>query len=128
MKRRLPSMRATMRLWRRHPVLVSAFAVMVALALVFALRFAVSVAYWSDPARRDLVIEAWMPVGHIARTWDIPRDVLAEALGLPPGSAPGQSLARIAADQGVSVEDIKARLALAIAAHRQALQEGGTDE
>jgi len=123
-KKPLPALRAILRLWRRHPVLVSGFALALALALFFALRIAVSMVYWSDPAQRDPVIEGWMPVGYIARAWDVPREVLAEALDLAPGAAPRQSLARIAAEQGVSVEVLKARLALAIAEQRAGSQQG----
>lgn len=107
-------------LWRRHPVLAAGLAAMLALTLAFALRLGFVAGYWSGTPPRDPTIEAWMPVGYIARSWDVPREVLAEALGIAPGSSPRQSIGRIAGDQGESAEVLIVRIDAAIRAYRQA--------
>lgn len=93
-------------------------AAVLALALGLVLVFALRLALGPDPNARDPQIAGWMPVGYVARTWDIPPPVLAEALGLPPGSAPRRSLRSLAEDRGEPVEALIARLHAAIAAHR----------
>ena len=114
---------AARRIWRRHPWRFSGFVIMVAVTLFLALRIGMAVFYWSSPDSREVAIEGWMPVGYIAHSWEIPRETLAQALGIDPGTAPRRSLASIAAEQGVSVEDLTARITLAIAAHREAMAE-----
>jgi hypothetical protein len=101
----------------RHPFLVAGFLLALALTLFFALRLGMGALMWT--AEPDAAIEGWMPVGYVARSWDVPRDVLAEAIGIPPGSAPRQSLARIAEERGESLEELIARISAAIAAHRE---------
>jgi len=124
----LHPLRRLHQIWRRHPLLFSGFAIMAVVTLFLALRIGVATLYWSAPSSRDMGIEGWMPVGYIARSWDIPRETLAEALGIEPQSAPRRSLASIAAEQGVSVDVLQARITLAIARHREAvLPETGTE-
>lgn len=108
----------------RHPLLAAGFALALVLTLVFAVRLGLGALHWS--AARDATIEGWMPVGHVARSWDVPRETLAEAIGIDPGSAPRQSLARIAATRGESLEAVIARIEAAIAAARaDAVESGG---
>lgn len=117
-------LRKIRQIWRRHPWRFSGFAIMAVVTLFLALRICLATFYWSSPTSREMAIEGWMPVGYIARSWDIPRETLAEALGIEPGSAPRRSLASIAAEQGVSVEELTARISLAIAQHRDATTPG----
>lgn len=110
--------------WRRHPWRLSGFAIMAVVTLFLALRIGLATLYWSSPTSHEMAIEGWMPVGYIAQSWDIPRETLAEALGIEPGSAPRRSLASIAAEQGVSVDELKTRISLAIARHRETTTPG----
>lgn len=96
--------------------LVAGFVGACLLVVVFAIRLTFGAWYWSSHA--DQAIEGWMPVGYVARSWDVPRPVLAEAIGLAPGDAPRRSLSAIAAERGEPVEALIARLEAAIAAHR----------
>jgi len=109
-------LRRLFRAARRQP-LVAALAV---LALVLTLAFALRLALGPAPGARDPDLAGWMPLGYVAQTWDIPREVLAEALGLEPGAAPRRSLRSLADDRGEPVEALLARIAAAIAAHRAA--------
>lgn len=102
----------------RNRLLTFAFGLALVLVLAFGVRVATGWLGWrgqSDPPLAD-----WMPMGYVARSWDIPREVLAEALGIPPGSAPRRTLAQIAADRGETPEALIARIEAAIAAHRAA--------
>jgi hypothetical protein len=82
----------------------------------FAFRLAMMALHWSE--LREPEIEGWMTLGVIARSWDVDRDGLAEALGLE--LAPGRrlTLADIAERSGRPLAEIEATLAAEIAAQR----------
>ena len=76
------------RLWREHRLVFLAFVAALALTALFTIRAAVFAVYWTDPAHRDQAIEGWMTPRYVAHSWDLPRDVVGEALGLDPGGGP----------------------------------------
>jgi hypothetical protein len=49
-----------------------------------------------------------MTPGYIMRTYDIPPEVMAQTLGLEPGSARGKTLEEVAATQGVPLDALLA--------------------
>lgn len=104
--------------WRKQPVLVTAFVVALALTLFFASRMVIFTIYWSDPAHRDQVLQGWMTPGYIAKSWDIPPEVMLEALAdlAPAGSR--KTLDQIATDRGISLVELTIQIEAAIAAHR----------
>ena len=67
---------------KRWVLLVGAFVVAAALSVFFAVRFGVSIVYWSDPSHIDQAFEGWMTPRYVARSWDLPPDVVADALAL----------------------------------------------
>jgi len=107
----------------RRTILLAAFLVAAAATAVFGLRLVGSALYWS--AHRDAPIEAWMTVGMVARSHDVPRDVVAAAAGVPTGERDRRPLAEIALDEGVPAADLIGRVERAIAAHRAAEPRGG---
>ena len=106
------------KLWREHRLAMLVFVAASLVALFFAVRLIIFTVYWSDPARRDAVIEGWQTAGYVAMSWDVPRSVVAEALGLAEGAAPRRSLDDIARAEGVPVETLIGDLERAIADYR----------
>lgn len=104
-----------MKLWRRHPILTTAFVLALALTLGFAGRFVAQVVYWSNPAHQNQQVQAWMTVGYIARSWQVEGPDLGLEAGLPPPDGGPRTLTRIAADRGVPVAQIIAQVETAIA-------------
>lgn len=96
--------------------MTAGFILALVLVVFFAARLTFGVIYWN--ANQSRPIEPWMPVGYVARSWNVPPKTLAEALGLEPGALPRRSLERIASEQGEPVEVLIARLEAAIAGHR----------
>ena len=94
------------------------FLLALALTLFFAVRFTLAVFYWSDPAHHDQAIEGWMPLRFVARSWDVPPEVLVDAAGLPPDLRIRRNLDLIADDQGIPVAALIAQLNAAITAFR----------
>lgn len=108
-------------LWRHHRPAVSALGVALIVALFFAVRLTFFTVYWSDPAHHDQRIEGWMTPRYIARSWDVELDTIRSALPPLPegGSGRGRpTLARIAADEGIPVDDLIEGITDAIGAAR----------
>ena len=100
------------------------FAAALGLSILFGARTVLSALYWNDPRHSDQVIEGWMPVGYIGRSWQIPREVLGEALALGPEERGRHSLAQIAERRGVPVAVLATQIMTAIDAFRA--QQGQT--
>ncbi len=104
-------------LWQKHRLLLVGFSIATLVTLVFLTRFTVSVVYWSN--HQDTTIETWMPIGYIARSYDVDRDWLTAQTGLPAGDSQGRiSIKDAAAKAGVSYEEMRARLLTAIKEQR----------
>jgi hypothetical protein len=95
-------------LWRKRPMLVSAFLLAVALTLFFGVRLVRHTLYWADPAHHNEAIQPWMTVGYIAKSWhlDGPEiDALAHLPG-PKDYGHPPPLSEIAKDRGVPVAKV----------------------
>ena len=111
---RVRGQRALKSLFRRHPWLVSALAVAIALALFFAVRFTAGVVYWS--LHHQEPVRAWMTVRYIGKSWELNPRVVSTTAGLPdPVRGHPVTLAEIAQQRGVPVEDVIADVEVAIA-------------
>lgn len=108
------------RLWRNHRAATAVFVIACLAVLFFAVRLAVFTIYWSDPAHRDLPVEAWMTPGYVAMSWDVPKEFVADTLGLDPEAGGRRSLETIAAARGVAVSALIADLEAALADFRAA--------
>lgn len=95
------------------------FALALTVTLFFAVRTVISAVYWSDPANRDQPMQGWMPLGYVARSWDVPREVLLDTLDRAAEGLPRRNLELIAQDEGIPLPELVARLTLAIARFRE---------
>jgi hypothetical protein len=107
-------------LWRHHRPAVIALALALVIALGFAVRLGMSILYWSDPAHRDQQIAGWMTPGYIARSWDVPPEVIRAVLPAPAATRRSEkpTLTRIAETEGLPLPDLIARVEAAIAGAR----------
>ncbi|MGL3607182.1 hypothetical protein ACSV9I_11760 [Rhizobium sp. G187] len=110
-------MNRLIRLWRQNRLLVSGFVLVLGLVLFFAIRTALFVSYWNDPAHRNQPVEAWMTLGYVAHSWHVPVERLARDLDVapPPRNAPRPSLERLAKERGQTFSDFRTELEAAIA-------------
>lgn len=113
-------------LWRRRPVLTTAFLLACAATLFFSGRFVVQTVYWAN--HQEEPVRPWMTVGYVARSWGLEPMTLDLAAGLPLPEVKGrpQPLSEIAKDRGVPVEQIIAEVEAAITtlrAEQQAAEE-----
>jgi hypothetical protein len=104
--------------WQRHPLLTSGFILALLAAGFFAMSSAFYMVYWSDPTHRSQPIEGWMTPRYIATSWKLPREVMTRAIdpvGMPEKM---QTLNEIAAQQGITVDELVARITAAAEAFR----------
>lgn len=90
-------------LWRRRPLLTSAFVIALTLTLIFAAKAAFFYAYWTD--QRQNSVARWMSPAYIARTWKIDIEDIQEELALDDGQLRGVPIARIARQRGDTPRD-----------------------
>lgn len=102
-------------LFRRHPWLVSTLALATALALFFAVRFAIGVVYWS--AHHKEPVQAWMTVRYVGKSWGVNPRLVSAKSGLPePVRGHPVTLAELAKQRGVPVEAVIHEVEAAVAA------------
>ncbi len=108
--------------WRARPRLTSAFVLACAVTLFFAGRLVFYTVYWST--HREMPVQGWMTVGYVARSWGVEPRELDVAAGLPQPQVKGQpqTLAEIAADRGVPVDEVIAEVEAALAGMRAGSQ------
>ena len=103
---------------KRGIVLKLAFGAALVLTLAFGTRLVMQAVYWNDPRNQDLEIAGWMRLGYVARSWDVPPDVLREATGLPAAQTYGRSLQDLAERRGIALPALIETLETAIQTHR----------
>ena len=104
-------------LWQKHRLLLIGFSTATLVTLFFLTKFTLSLIYWSN--HQDAPIETWMPVGYIARSYEVDRDWLMQQTGLPADHyQPRLSVEDAATEAGISFEDMRGRLLVAIQEHR----------
>ena len=104
-------------LWQKHRLLLVGFSIATLVTLVFLTKFTLSLVYWSN--HQDAPIETWMPVGYVARSYEVDRDWLMQQTGLPEGEYhPRLSVEDAAVKAGISFEEMRGRLLVAIQEHR----------
>ncbi|WP_163272580.1 hypothetical protein [Chelativorans alearense] len=104
--------------WRAHRILFIGFALGLALTGLFLVRTVVFTLYWADPAHHEQAIEGWMPMRYVARSWDVPPEVLADALDVEIGSKRRLTVAEVAAESGSSIDEVAETLYASIRAYR----------
>jgi hypothetical protein len=102
-------------LWRARPWLTSTFLLACVLTMFFAARFVVRTVYWAN--HRDEEVRPWMTVGYVARSWGLDGREIDALAGLPLPEVKGYPLTlnEIAADQGVPVSEVIAKVEAAVA-------------
>lgn len=92
------------KLARRHPVLLTAFALALGATLFFAMRMVIFAAHWTDPAAHVQHPAPWMTPRVISHTWQIPPEVLKPALQMPDDLDGRSTLDAIAKARGIPVD------------------------
>lgn len=89
-------------LWRSNKILVIAFAVALALTVLFGIRTTAFLIYWSN--HQNVPVAGWMSPGYVAKSYRVDIETVRKSLGLDPDTRDRRPIGRIAADRGVPAE------------------------
>ncbi len=104
-------------LWQKHRLLLLGFSLATLVTVGFLTKFTISLIFWSN--NRDVTIEPWMPIGYIARSYEVDRNWLFGQTGL----AEEDLIARMTIEDaakaaGITYLEMQAQLLAAIEAER----------
>ncbi|AGI68332.1 hypothetical protein OAN307_c27560 [Octadecabacter antarcticus 307] len=115
-------------LWQTHRLALMAFGIALCALGFFGVRTMSSMIYWMDPDHRDQALAGWMTPRYVMRSYQLPPDVLGPALFLVRDAAPRRiSLDTIAAENGITMDDLQIRIDAA-AAQMRADREARRDD
>lgn len=104
-------------LWQNNRFLLIGFSIATLVTLAFLTKLTISLVFWSN--NRDAAIEPWMPIGYIARSYDVERDWLFSQAGLTKEQY-GQriSIEDASTEVGIPYDEMRSRLLAAIETQR----------
>lgn len=74
--------------------------------------------YFNDPANKDVALKGWMTPKYIVLTYDLPRPLVADMLGLTSMDQRGTPMRDVATEMGVTLDELTDIVRAAAAAHR----------
>lgn len=101
---------AVRNLWWKHRFLTIAFIAALAVTAFFALRLAAFSLYWADPAHQDPPLEGWMTPRYVALSYDLPPEVVRDALRIEAVEGERRTLKAIAEGSELTIEAIQRRI------------------
>jgi len=113
--------------WKSAPIATAILGVALVAALVFTVRLAMFWIYWSDPENQDQLAQEWMTPGYFAQSWDVPREVVIDALPRP-SERRHYNFQQLSAETGVPVADLMNRAQTAIDTFRAEHPAPGKDK
>jgi hypothetical protein len=112
--------------WEKHSFAALSFCVALLLLVFFVADFGVKARHFSNPANQERMIEPWMPPRYVAQSWELPKPVLFEILGLAPDTPPRdipRTIGKYLRQTGGTIEDLQAE----VEAAKRALRKGGNN-
>ena len=107
-------------LWIHNRTGFLAFVVVLVLTGVFGVRAVTQYIYWSDPAKQNQSLAGWMTPRYVARSYDVPPEVIKAAWNLNPDSTLRRaSLETIAVELGLTLDEMEQRVAEAALAYHE---------
>lgn len=67
---------------KSHWLAITGFLLSATIALFFGFTFMANAIYFNDPKHQDEALKDWMTPRYIVLSYDIPREIVADALGL----------------------------------------------
>ncbi|WP_377506213.1 hypothetical protein [Octadecabacter sp. R77987] len=113
------------RLWRTQKIALIAFVIALGALGFFGFKTVSAWLYWNDPAHQDQPLAGWMSPRYVAMSYQLPPEVIGPALFLEQDAAPRRiSLDRIAAENGLTLAELQARIDAAAKAWRATQEDG----
>ena len=113
---------------RQHWLPIGGFVLSLAFALWFGFTFLADAIYFNDPRHKDVALKRWMTPRYVVLSYDLPRSVVAEILELgPPPEGRRRRMGDIAAEKGISLDELTMLVRSAATAYRAELAPDETD-
>ncbi|QUS36292.1 hypothetical protein [Falsirhodobacter algicola] len=103
---------------RENWLLLSVFLAAILVALFLASRVFMDFLYFHDPANVDVDLKPWMTPRFVVVTYDLPRPFVYELLSLDAKEDHGLRLHRIAERDGITMDELTARVRKAAEEYR----------
>lgn len=108
-------------LWQHNRLALLAFVIAVGALGVFGGRTISHMIYWADPAHQDQALAIWMTPRYVARSHDVPPEVVQQAFFLTPDGPPTRvSMGKIAIENDMTIAQLQDRLDIFVATWRAA--------
>ena len=105
---------------RDNWAVVGVFVVASVAALWFTASIVLDVIYFNDPRHKDQDLKGWMTPRYVSMSYDLPRPLVLDVLGLSENTRGGRPLRDIAQDLGLTLEELTERVRAAAVEHRAA--------
>lgn len=113
-------------LWQHNRLALIAFVVVVCLAGIFGVRSVSHYIYWADPAHQNQPLAGWMTPRYVGQSYNLPPEIVQQALGIMDDGPPRRrTLDRIAAEQGITLDEMQARVEEAVEDWRDGFNRTG---
>lgn len=96
-------------LFRRHPWPTTILAAGLVALIWFGGGFVSEVLYFSDPAHREQPLAGWMSPRYVAKSWELPPDVVADVMQLTPGHR-HTTLDHVVERLNITIEELQKRV------------------
>jgi hypothetical protein len=113
----------------RHPLPAAVLVIGLAGLSWFGVRFVSELLYFSDPAHQEQSLAPWMSPYYVAKSWDLPHEVIIREMQLEPDHKQ-PTLADVVEHMGITLPELEVRICKAkaeIEADRLLRHDGGDD-
>lgn len=93
----------------RHPLPTGVLVIALAGLTWFGARFVSELLYFSDPAHQQQSLAPWMSPYYVAKSWDLPREVIIREMQLEPDHKQ-PTLADVVEHMGITLPELEARI------------------
>ena len=108
-------------IWQHNRMALMAFVAVLCLAGFFGFKSVSQFIYWADPQHQDQTLAGWMTPRYVARSYNVPPEVVQAAFALDQDAPPRRiSLDTLAAENNVTIDALQSDLDTAVAAWRAA--------
>lgn len=107
---------------RQNRLLVVVFLAALLIAGWFAFNVIANFVFFNDPRNQDGDLKGWMNPHFISEMYDLPRPVIEDILELPANGRQGRPLKDIAAELGLTMDELTERVRDGAAAYRSGQQ------
>lgn len=105
---------------RRHWLPIAGFALSLGIAVWFGFTFLANAIYFNDPQHKDAALERWMTPRYVVLSYELPRSVVADVLGLTTADeGKRRRLGDVAENMDLTLDELTQKVRDAAQAYRE---------